>query len=871
VNSESVNTYYSIVNSQLKGMTIMKNRLLTQTLTAIFSVTLLLFCNAGFAENIDPYDDDSQYAYGENVGWFNAEPGGDGGEGIEVEDSKLTGYTWAENIGWVILSCENTSSCGTVDYGVTNDGNGNLSGYGWCENVGWINFAPTGGGVTIDANGDFNGWAWGENIGWVHLQNPSIPYKVQTLWAPSQAPTVTTQAVTGTGTTTATGNGTITDLGAPNPTAHGICWNTTGNPTTSDDKTDKGAASSTGAFTSDMAGLSPNTKYYVRAYATNTVGTAYGADVFFTTKFLPPDVTGITPDHGNRGQTLDNVSITGSDFRDVAITTQLKNGGDTISGTDVTWVSDTEVTSDFTIPGGATIGPWDVYLEHDDDGKSDTLVGGFTVEHPAPTTTGLSPSSRTAGEAGFTLTVDGANFVAGSTVRWEGADRATTYVSATQLTATIPASDITTAGTFDVTVFNPAPGGGTSNTQVLTVIAGTATKIRVETAADGSGSVVSAQSVIQGNSITVYAISRDAQNNFVANVTDGAWSLVDKSGGVVDGDLAGGSGSALFTAHKTGTAKIRVTKTGLASTDSGTITVSAGAASQVILTGPSTVTAGAVSTAFTLTSRDGDGNAANVTADTKFDLSSNSIGTATFYSNAGGTAAITQVTLSNGTSTATFYYKDTNAGTPTVTATRTSGMSLGSDTHQVTVSLAATTLATSTSVALSFKDFKVTVTKIEMNNGTSWVTIFSGTAELDLVNGGTFPGISDVSLPSGTYNQIRVTFRNSLPVTGTLNYNGIDYYTTTATFGGESNVASNPTTNSGSEAIFTFRIEDWGAVNADVIQTYPITPVTVGPSTDYQPTLRFTISNKLLFKGTAGTASTYYFSLGVPTVSIVEP
>ena len=97
------------------------------------------------------------------------------------------------------------------------------------------------------------------------------------------APTVTTQAVSIIGSTNANGNGTITDLGSPNPTAFGVCWNTTGTPTVSDSKTDKGAASTTGAFTSPMASLSANTTYYVRAYATNTAGTSYGNQVSFTT------------------------------------------------------------------------------------------------------------------------------------------------------------------------------------------------------------------------------------------------------------------------------------------------------------------------------------------------------------------------------------------------------------------------------------------------------------------------------------------------------------------------------------------------------------------------------------------------------------
>jgi hypothetical protein len=98
-----------------------------------------------------------------------------------------------------------------------------------------------------------------------------------------QASTVTTQAVTDIGITTATGNGNITDLGIPDPTEHGVCWNTTGTPTTADNKTEEGAASATGAFTSDITGLSPNTPYYVRAYATNSADTVYGEEVTFTT------------------------------------------------------------------------------------------------------------------------------------------------------------------------------------------------------------------------------------------------------------------------------------------------------------------------------------------------------------------------------------------------------------------------------------------------------------------------------------------------------------------------------------------------------------------------------------------------------------
>jgi len=89
--------------------------------------------------------------------------------------------------------------------------------------------------------------------------------------------------------------------------------------------------------------------------------------------------------------------------------------------------------------------------------------------NPTPTTTSLNPMSATAGGPAFTLTVNGTNFVNGSVVRWNGANRPTTLVSAGQLTAAIPASDIATGGTASVTAFTPTPGGGTSNAQTFTI------------------------------------------------------------------------------------------------------------------------------------------------------------------------------------------------------------------------------------------------------------------------------------------------------------------------------------------------------------------------------------------------------------------
>jgi hypothetical protein len=91
----------------------------------------------------------------------------------------------------------------------------------------------------------------------------------------------------------------------------------------------------------------------------------------------------------------------------------------------------------------------------------------YTVNNPVPAITGLSPANGTAGGAGFTLTVNGSYFVNNSVVQWNGSSRSTTYVSATQLAATILATDIATSGTATVTVVNPAPGGGISNGQAF--------------------------------------------------------------------------------------------------------------------------------------------------------------------------------------------------------------------------------------------------------------------------------------------------------------------------------------------------------------------------------------------------------------------
>lgn len=134
-----------------------------------------------------------------------------------------------------------------------------------------------------------------------------------------------------------------------------------------------------------------------------------------------------------------------------------------------TYVSPTQLTANLSAIDLGSSGTADVTVFNPAPGGGISAAQQFTVIAPVPTTTTLSPTTVTAGSSGFTLTVNGTNFIRNSVVQWNGSDRVTTYVSATQLTAAITAADIFSAGTPAITVFNPTPGGGVSNPQTFNV------------------------------------------------------------------------------------------------------------------------------------------------------------------------------------------------------------------------------------------------------------------------------------------------------------------------------------------------------------------------------------------------------------------
>ena len=132
----------------------------------------------------------------------------------------------------------------------------------------------------VDLTSSYARWAVGqdfENRRGVLLlfTNPYLP----------TLPTVTTSAISDITATTATGGGNIASDGGAPVTARGICWSTSASPAVEGTCTSDGTG--TGVFTSSITGLTPGTLYHVRAYATNSGGTAYGNDLTFSTTGSP--------------------------------------------------------------------------------------------------------------------------------------------------------------------------------------------------------------------------------------------------------------------------------------------------------------------------------------------------------------------------------------------------------------------------------------------------------------------------------------------------------------------------------------------------------------------------------------------------------
>jgi hypothetical protein len=174
-----------------------------------------------------------------------------------------------------------------------------------------------------------------------------------------------------------------------------------------------------------------------------------------------PTLTAISPTSAIAGSGPVTLTATGSNFTS-ASTIQVNGANRT-----TTFTSSTQLTATLTAADLAVAGSLSITVNTPGGGSSAAL--NFTVNNPVPSISSISPTAVVAGGADFTLTVNGSNFVSGSLIQVNGAGRTTTFMSSTQLSATITAGDIASAGTLSITVNNATPGGGTSSAVTLTV------------------------------------------------------------------------------------------------------------------------------------------------------------------------------------------------------------------------------------------------------------------------------------------------------------------------------------------------------------------------------------------------------------------
>ena len=229
---------------------------------------------------------------------------------IDVDSLKISGTTTGLAILLPTLTTSEASYISTkfltIGGDITADGGGKVSARGVCwdtavnptisdsitvqgSDVGSFSSRITG----LDSGRTYHFRAYATNAaGTAYGQD----VEVKTLSA-VVVPTVSTTSVSNILNTTAQSGGEVTDWGGDTVTVRGVCWNTSGNPTVADSKTEDGK--DIGSFTSALRNLTPNTAYYVRAYATNRAGTGYGGIDTFMTQQTAPSVYKVVAQDGS--------------------------------------------------------------------------------------------------------------------------------------------------------------------------------------------------------------------------------------------------------------------------------------------------------------------------------------------------------------------------------------------------------------------------------------------------------------------------------------------------------------------------------------------------------------------------------------------
>ncbi|MGB7957381.1 MAG: YDG domain-containing protein [Minisyncoccia bacterium] len=396
-----------------------------------------------------------------------------------------------------------------------------------------------------------------------------------------------------------------------------------------------------------------------------------------------PATASLSPTSTAAGSSGFTLTVNGTNF--VASSVVDWNG----SSRTTSFVSSTQITATILAADVAATGTASISVVNAAPGGGTSNAQTFTVTaapNPVPTTTSISPVSAIAGTSGFTLTVNGTNFVASSAVDWNGSSRTTTIVSSTQATALITAADIATAGTASVTVVSPAPGGGTSNAQTFTVNPAPAGAIKFVFGNVSSSAVV-------GNNVMFNIFAEIASNTVDTAFEQGvtlAVSGAGAGGGLVT--IVNGVGTTTVSDHVAQTVTLSLQdsqSTSLNVSDTANVTFTPGTVAQFALNHPGDMNEGS-RLGYAVSREDQFGNFVSASGTTAYLYTNSASANAAFFNAASGGAQVTSVTIPNGSTSTVFWYYDDTLGSRTVTASDNpvapdgaAGISDASDTFSV--------------------------------------------------------------------------------------------------------------------------------------------------------------------------------------------
>jgi len=202
--------------------------------------------------------------------------------------------------------------------------------------------------------------------------------------------------------------------------------------------------------------------------STPGVGGGTSGNAAFTINNPRPLLSSLSPASASAGSAAFTLTVNGTGFINGAT---VSFNGVTKS---TTFVSSTQVTAAITAADIATAGTVMVSVVNPAPSAGPSAPISFAIGGSQPTISSVTSSGKThaPGGAALTLVVNGTNFVSNSVVNFGAKAETTTFVSSTQLSAAIPASDVTTSGNVSVSVTNPPPGGGTSSTSVVFTVDG---------------------------------------------------------------------------------------------------------------------------------------------------------------------------------------------------------------------------------------------------------------------------------------------------------------------------------------------------------------------------------------------------------------